>query len=174
TDFLCAVCMIIVLITSCTSKTLVITQSGVANIRLGETTLADIKRAYPFARTRKTVKHVLFRAGDRVEGKVFQHASLRVARGITCHFTAPTIRSTTTVDEIVLSHPSGGTTDKGIAIGWSTFAEVDQLYGLVNSDSVDGQWVKDYETIVFYSTDRFVKPANKDQHVVSAIKIRQR
>jgi hypothetical protein len=169
------VIVIVIIVLSITSftreKGIVITQLGYDDIQLGETTIAQIKRRYPFAKHTKTFKHFLLRPNDDRVGKTIYYEQLITKKGIVYFFNYERGVTKILLDEILFLEKSHATTDTGIKLGQSTFADVEEKYGKQATYFREGKAIKEYDKIIFYA-DRFQVDSLYNHQLVTQIRIK--
>jgi len=165
--------ILIVTMTSFDMRELIIDETGFGDIRIGETTIFQIKRKHIFSKRTRTFRHALYRTDDGRIGKTYKYEQVRTKGGITYFFNYELgTKKQIKLDEILFAMPASVKTGKGVKLGQSSFKEVEERYGVETTNFSKSQAIKEYETIEFYSDKLLGKDSVDQNFIVTQIRIK--
>ena len=166
--------LIILTLTSFDDREKVIDETGFDNIRVGKTTLSEIKRKHMFSKRSKTWRHALYHTEEGRVGVMYDYEQIHTREGITYFFNYKRgTKDPITLDGILFVNPANVRTNKGIELGPSTFKQVADIYGPEPTLLNHGKLIKAYDAIEFYS-ERLIGLDSVDSgYIVTGIRIKR-
>jgi hypothetical protein len=163
----------ILTLTAFVDRDILIDETGFDNIRIGKTTISEIKRRHLFSKRSKTWRHALYRTEEGRIGVMYDYEQIHTRQGITYFFNYERgTKDPVTIDEILFAAPANVRTNRGIELGQSTFKQVADIYGAERTSLEHGKLVKAYDAIEFYS-DRLIGSDSVDSgYIVTGIRIK--
>jgi hypothetical protein len=161
-------------LTSFDGKTIVVDEAGFNDIRIGTTTLSEIRRRHMFSKRIKTWRHALYRTDNGRVGVMYCYEQIKTRHGITYFFSYESgTKDPITLKEILFTSPASVVTSKGIELGKSTFQDVEAIYGEAPTSFDHGKLVKEYVAIEFYSARLIGSDSIDRGYIVTGLKIKR-